>query len=59
MKVAGFTICKYIHFEKLVEISLNLMGFTDFLYKEILISLISFSSRDAFSLNMLLKASVV
>ena len=41
-----------------MEISLNLMGFTDFFYKEILTNLISFSSRYTFSLNLLLKASV-
>ena len=37
----------------LMEISLNIMGFTDFCYKEMLISLISFSSRNTFSLNLL------
>ena len=42
-----------------MEISLNLMGFADFFYKEILTNLISFSSRYTFSLNPLLKASVV
>ena len=41
-----------------MEIS-NLMGFADFFYKETLTSLFSFSSRYTFSLNLLLKASVV
>ena len=40
------------------EISLDLMGFTDFFYKEILTNLISLSPRYTFSLNLLLKASV-
>ena len=43
----------------LMEISLNLIGFTDFFYKEMLTSLISFSSSYTFSHNLLLKASVV
>ena len=42
-----------------VEIFLNLMGFTDFFYKEILTKLISFSSRYTFPLDLLLKAVVV
>ena len=42
-----------------MEISLNLMGFTDFFYKEMLTSISSFSSRYTFSLNLLLRASVV
>ena len=42
-----------------VEIFLNLMGFTDFFYKEILTKLISFSSRYTFPLDLLLKAGVV
>ena len=42
-----------------MEIFLNLIGFTDFFYKEMLTSLISFSSRYTFSLNLLLKASAV
>ena len=41
----------------LMEIPLNLMGFINFFYKEMLTSLILFSSRYAFSLNLLLKAS--
>ena len=61
MKVFGFTICKYIQFASLewklvIEISLNLIGFTDFFYKVILTSLISFSSRNTFSLNLSLKS---
>ena len=43
----------------LMEISLNLVGFTDFFYKEMLTSLISLSSRNIFWINMLLKTSVV
>ena len=43
----------------LMEISLNLMGFTDFFYKEMLTSSISFSWRNTFSLNLLAKASLV
>ena len=66
MKVTGFTIymvqiytvCKsrveISHM--LMEISSNLMGFTDFFYKEMLTSLVSFSSRNTFSLNLLLKS---
>ena len=42
----------------LMEISVNPMSFADF-FKEMLTSLISFSSRYTFSLNLLLKASVV
>ena len=42
-----------------MEISLNLMGFTDFFYKEMLNNLISFSSSHTFSFNVLLKASTV
>ena len=42
-----------------MEISLNLLGFTDLFYKEILTNFISFSSMYTFSLNLLLKASVV
>ena len=34
-----------------VKISLNLMDFTDLFYKEILTSVILFSSRNTFSLN--------
>ena len=45
--------------QKYMEISLNLMDFTDFFYIEISINLISFSSRYTFSLNLLPKASVV
>ena len=40
----------------LKEIFLNIIGFTDFFYKEMLTSLISFSSRNTFSLNLLLKS---
>ena len=43
----------------LMEISLNLIGFTGFFYKEMLAGLISFSSSYTFSDNLLLKASVV
>ena len=39
-----------------MEISLNLMGYTDFFNKELVTSLISFSSRNTFSLNLLLKS---
>ena len=35
------------------------MGFTDFFYKGTLTTVISFSSRYTFPLNLLLKASVV
>ena len=42
-----------------MEISLNLLGFTDLFYKEILTNFISFSSMYTFSFNLLLKASVV
>ena len=42
-----------------MEISLNLMDFKDFVYKEIMINLISFSSRYTFSLNLSLTASVI
>ena len=41
-----------------MEISLNVLGFTDFFYKEILTNLTSFSSRYTFSLNLLLKTRV-
>ena len=70
MKVTGFTLCKsrveitvcksrveISH--TLMEISLNLMRFTDFFYKEMLTSLILFSSRNTFSLNLILQASAV
>ena len=68
MKVTGFrflqiyTVCKcrveISH--TLMEItSLNLMGFTDFLYNEMLTSLISYFSRNSFSVNLILKASAV
>ena len=52
-----YTVCKSpIEISHtLMEISLNLIGFTDFFYKETLTSLISFSSRNTFSLNLLLK----
>ena len=67
MKTTGFSLCKYIQFEKsgagishmLMDIWFNLMSFTGFFYKEMFTSFISFSSRDIFSLNLLLKASVV
>ena len=68
MKATGFTLCKYIQFKSLafraisdtlMEISLNLMGFTDFFYKEMLTSLILFYSKYTFSLNLLLKTIVV
>ena len=67
MIATGFRLCRYIQFEslqwKLVtrawKLSLNLMGFTDFFYKEMLISLISFSLKNTFSLNLLPKATVV
>ena len=39
-----------------MEISLNLMGFTNFSHKEMFTSLISFSSRNIFSLNLLKQA---
>ena len=42
-----------------MKITLNLMGFTDFLYEEMFTKLISFSSINTFSLEKLLKASVV
>ena len=42
-----------------MEISLNLMGFTDFFHKEMLTKLISFSLRNTFSLNLFLKPTVV
>ena len=42
-----------------MEISLNLMCVTDFFYKQMLTSLISFPSGYTFSLNLLLKASVI
>ena len=42
----------------LMEISLNLKGFTDFSYKEMFTSLISFSPRNTFSLNLLLKQAL-
>ena len=61
-----YTLQIYTVWKFLVEIShthmkitLNLMGFTDFFYKNMFTSLISFSSRNTFSLNLLLKASVV
>ena len=38
-----------------MEISLNLLGFTNIFYKEMLISVIWFSSRYTFSLNLSLK----
>ena len=41
---------------RLMEISLNLMGFTDLFYKKMLTSLISFSSTNTFLLNLLLKS---
>ena len=67
MKTTGFTLANIYSFYKfrvaishtLMEISLNLMGFTDFLHKEMLTSLFSFFSRYTFSLNLILKASVV
>ena len=40
-----------------MEITLNLMGFTDFYYKEMLTSLISFSSRNTFSQTPELKSA--
>ena len=42
-----------------MEIFLNLMGATDFFYKEMLTSLISFSSKNTFSFNLLLKAALL
>ena len=42
----------------LMEISSN-FGFTDFFYKEMLNSLVSFSSRNTFSLDLLFKESIV
>ena len=58
MKAIQFESLRRIS-HRLMEISLNLIGFTDFFCKEMLTSLISFSSRNNFSLNLLLKASVV
>ena len=53
-----YTVCKsrveISH--RLMEISLNLMRFEDVLYKEMLTSLISFPSRNTFSLNLLFKS---
>ena len=41
-----------------MEISLNVMVFKDFFYKEMLTSLISFSSRNTSSLNRYLKQTL-
>ena len=53
-----YTVCKsrveISH--RLMEISLNLMGFEDVFYKEMLTSLISFSSRNTFHSTCYLKA---
>ena len=53
-----YTVCKcrVEISQMLMEISLNLVGFTDFFCKEMLTSLISFSSRNTFSLNLLPKS---
>ena len=66
MKVTGLTLCKYIQFEslewKLVTPSWKypqILDFADFFYKEMLTSLISFSSRNTFSLDLFFKVSVV
>ena len=56
-----YTVCQFRieGSHTVMEISLNLMGFTDFFYKEMLNNLISFSSSHTFSFNVLLKASTV
>ena len=41
-----------------MEVWLNLMGFIDILYKEMMTSLIAVSSRNTFPFNLLLQASV-
>ena len=53
-----YTVCKppVEMSQTLGEISLNLMGFTYFFYRQMLTSLISFSSRNTFSFNLLFKS---
>ena len=56
MEVTGLTLCKCIQFESLEWKLVTHSGFTGFFYKEMLTSLISFSSRNTFSLDLLFKA---